>query len=168
MVPTCQPVGTSLPGAPCVDWGDCVEGHLCVQGRCHALCCGGDWSACPEGQSCYRPFVVSLPGGPVESGASVCWPVGECSPLQPGSCPVGTQCHVVDSRGGLACVAGGEGAAGDPCPCTEGFTCVGDPGAGTCRRLCDATGGDPSCPLAEGHCVVFHRNPPGVGECTRL
>ena len=37
-----------------------------------------------------------------------------------------------------------------------------------CRRLCKAVegGGEPSCKEGEGVCVHFHRDPPGVGECT--
>lgn len=165
VVPECQPAGPGKPGEPC-EWGGCGAGLFCAEGICRQLCCDGDWSVCPEGESCHRRLSVTVAGEPVPTGASVCSPVGDCSPFEKGSCPPGLQCHVVDSRGSLACVVGGSGAAGEACPCAEGFVCVEAGRDGECRRLCDALGGEPKCPLAEGFCVHFHRNDPRIGECT--
>lgn len=179
--PKCFAAGSAAAGEACSAWDGCVAGHFCVgigqapdggvvPGTCRKLCCGGDWSACPADESCFQQVYLLRPGGtePVYAKADVCAPVGGCDVFDASSCPDGKSCQLVDPTGNVACVTAGSAKVGDPCssdaPCVTGATCV----AGHCRRLCKAVegGGEPSCPEAEGVCVHFVGDPPGVGECT--
>ncbi len=174
--PECASAGSTAAGAACTSWNECVAGHFCAgvtpssPGVCRKLCCGGDWSACPSGESCYQQLFLVRPGGgdPVYAGADLCAPVNDCDVFDPAACDAGTSCQIVDPTGNVACVTSGTGDVGDACSasarCKAGFSCIG----GTCRRLCKAVegGGDPACPAAEGICVHFVGDPPGVGECT--
>lgn len=168
--PGCQPAGSAAEGESCQEWDDCGTELICVENVCRRFCCGdatqGDWSVCADGQSCYRTLLVSVDGEPTTTGASLCFPTDECDVLAEGACSAGRACQLIDSRGRSACVQPGDGGLGDPCPCVEGFLCVG----GACRRLCAAVdgGAEPFCPLAEGVCVHFDRDPEGVGECGPL
>lgn len=182
--PKCMTAGSRAIGESCSAWNDCVAGGFCVgisgaadggvvPGTCRKLCCGGDWSACGSGQSCVQQVYLVRPGGgdPVYANADVCVPVNDCDVLDTKSCAEkGKSCQIVDPTGNVACMSAGTGSAGDACgskkPCQAGFTCVAD----ECRRLCKAVagGGEPSCPLGEGTCVHYKRDPEGVGECTPL
>ncbi len=175
LTPACQPAavldgGAGKSGDACQSWNDCARGYLCAGGQCHQLCCGGDWSACPSGESCIRHLLVQVNNQDVDSGASLCFPVNNCDVLDPSSCSSqpGRSCQIVDPTGNVACVAEGQGGVGAPCSasvhCSAGFSCVAD----KCRRLCRAVagGGEPSCPSSEGICVHYNRDPAGVGECT--
>ncbi len=171
--PSCQqPIGAGKSGDSCTSWNDCARGYLCAGGECHQLCCGGDWSACPSGESCTRRLLVQVNGKDVDSGAYLCFPVNNCDVLDPTSCQSepGRTCQIVDPTGNVACAPAGQAGAGDPCSetvhCTAGFSCV----AKACRRLCKAVagGGEPSCAAGEGTCVHYNRDPAGVGECTPL
>jgi hypothetical protein len=153
---------------------DCERGAVCAEGQCRKLCCAGDWSVCDAGESCFRQFEYQVGDAAVPTGAWVCYPVGTCSVLDTYACDdTGEDCKLVDSRGSEACVPKTAGAVGEACGasqnrlCERGLTCVGDPGAETCRRLCSAEAcGEPACPAAEGSCVHFDRDPAAVGECT--
>jgi hypothetical protein len=164
--PTCFPLGQGASGAACQSADQCALGHLCAGGTCRKLCCGGDWTGCPAGESCIQGLSISDGnGGTLKTGAMLCQPVNTCDALDPYTgCPVGTACQIVDPTGATACFQEGNGGSGEPCPCKGGFLCV----SGECRRLCKAVegGGEPSCQEGEGICVHFHRDPPGVGECT--
>jgi hypothetical protein len=174
--PKCFPAGTKAAGEACTQWSECAAGHFCAgvstgsPGTCRQLCCGGDWSACPAGQSCYQELFLLPPGAsdPVYANADLCAPVNDCDVFDASSCASGKACHIVDPTGNVACVTAGTAELGEDCSaserCVAGFACVG----GACRRLCNASpgGGEPSCPPAEGICVHFVRNPPNVGECT--
>ena len=167
--PRCEPAGTGPTGAACQSWTDCAPGMICAGGACRKLCCGGDWTGCPEGEHCLRKLVVQLAkdAGTVDSKAFVCVPVNNCDVLVPTSCGLtlpGVACLIADPTGATACLPEGTGLSGGSCPCKGGFTCVND----LCRRLCKAVegGGEPSCPTGEGPCVHFNSDPPGVGECT--
>ncbi len=170
LTPGCWSAGTAVSGEPCPGgWPDCVRGTICVLGACRTLCCGGDWSACPSGESCIRQLDVPVADAAVSSGADLCFPVGTCDVLDPASCTEpGRACQIVDPTGSVACAPAGSGDVGAECgtaaPCSAGQSCVG----GACRRLCRAVagGGEPSCPASEGICVHFNRDPTGVGECT--
>ncbi len=181
--PKCFPAGTSAPGQTCSGWNECVAGYFCVgiaqatdggivPGTCRKLCCGGDWSACPSGESCFQQVYLVRPGGgdPLYANADICAPVGNCDVFDEKSCAEGRSCKIVDPTGNVACVPSGSAKIGDPCssvnPCIAGASCVAD----RCRRLCKAVegGGTPACPKDEGTCVHFARDPPGVGECTLL
>lgn len=171
--PKCQTTsGTGINGTPCTEWFDCAPGYLCAAGACRKLCCGGDWTACPEGESCIRQLMVPAPQDPASAQVDLCFPTGGCDPLDPNACAdqADRSCQLVDPTGAVACAPEGVGTVGDTCspgePCAAGFSCVGT----TCRRLCRAVElepGDPRpCPEAEGVCIHFDRNPQGVGECT--
>ncbi len=165
--PACVPAGSSQEGEACAADGDCAALHFCASRVCRRMCCGDDWTVCPDGRSCFVDRNVSLDGSAVPTGAATCAPSGECDLLEPeAGCEAGSACLVVDSRGAGACLPPGDGEAADPCPCAGGFVCA----TGTCRRLCRAggDGGGPFCPPGEGVCVHFDRNADGVGECTPL
>lgn len=165
--PTCintSAQGTS--GASCQTLDQCAPGYICAGAVCRKLCCGGDWTGCPAGESCIQGLSISDGnGGAVQTGAMLCLPVNYCDALEPANgCAAGTACQIVDPTGATACFAEGSGGQGEPCPCQGGFLCVDS----ECRRLCKAvdSGGEPSCQDGEGVCVHFNRDPPGVGECT--
>lgn len=180
--PACQSAGAAAPGQACTGWNDCERGAFCVgltggaPGVCRKLCCGGDWSACPAGQSCIQELFL-LPAGSTDpaqakyAGADLCAPVGTCDLFDAQACASepGRTCQIVDPIGNVACAPSGDVAIGQACSstlrCVAGASCVG----GACRRLCRAVeGGLPACPAGEGVCVHFARNPEGVGECTLL
>jgi hypothetical protein len=182
--PKCFVPGQKGAGEACSSWSDCIAGYFCVgigsseggvvPGTCRKLCCGGDWSACPDGESCFQNVSLVPPGGgaPIEANADICAPVGGCDPLTPTSCSDTTRtCQIVDPTGNVACVkegSGGQGAACKDAPCKGGFVCVDSDNGFTCRRLCKAVegGGEPSCQSGEGICVHYNRDPANVGECT--
>jgi hypothetical protein len=176
VIPTCEPAGPSQDSETCDASSDCGRGLACTEGRCHRLCCGGDWSACSGGQSCYRPYslVVDDAGGP--TGASLCYPSSGCDVLDPNACRAepNQSCQIVDPRGGVACAPSGTAQAGEGCgpstPCAPLHLCVNSQDTWQCRRLCRAAEGapEPSCPPDGGVCVHYNRDPAGVGECTPL
>lgn len=174
--PECFGAGTKSAGEACSQWSECAAGHFCAgigassPGVCRKLCCGGDWSACPSGQSCYQQLFLVRPGGGEAqyAKADLCAPVNDCDVFDSSACESGKSCQIVDPTGNVACITSGTGDVGDSCDsasrCKAGFSCVGS----TCRRLCRAVagGGEPSCPPAEGICVHFVGDPEGVGQCT--
>jgi hypothetical protein len=182
--PQCFTAGTTPAGSECSAWNECVAGYFCVgiggtsdggvsPGVCRKLCCGGDWSACPAGESCIQQVFLRRPtgGDAVYANADLCAPVNNCDVLDPNSCAdqPGKSCLIADPIGNVACIPSGTGDLGDKCgpsttTCKAGFACVDD----HCRRLCraEADGGTPVCPKSEGLCVHFARDPAGVGECT--
>lgn len=161
--PTCGTAGSKSANEACSSWIDCAPGFLCTAGKCLRLCCGGDYTACPNGEHCFSSLLIQVGDAGVASGVMVCQPVGTCDVLTGKTCPAGQACHIVDPTGAVACIDEGTGKVGQDCPCAAGFTCVGK----KCTRLCRAIegGGDPWCPIEEGRCVHFDRDPPGVGEC---
>lgn len=174
-VARCEAAGATPVGGACTRSTDCVAGALCAANLCRAVCCGGDWSACPDGQSCIRQLELGLPqGGSTPAGVDLCFPVGTCDVLDSTSCSAepGRDCQLVDPRGSEACAPIGTVQAGGKCDarnnCSAGHSCVG----GRCTRLCRALevdAGDPRpCPDPDDTCVHFDRDPPGVGECTRV
>jgi len=173
--PFCAMASENPRGAACSALTPCQHGDACVLGYCRKLCCAGDWTVCDAGESCFRSFSYQIGNTPTPTGAWVCYPVGTCSVLDPhpAACAATEDCRLVDSQGSEACVPKSAGALGEACGsrtgglCGAGLTCVGQPGAETCRRLCRAEEcGEPACPAAEGTCVHFDRDPPEVGECT--
>jgi hypothetical protein len=170
--PACIAAGTRTRGDTCDPNNPCERGHFCANGYCRKLCCGQDWSACDEGESCFRSLLLQVDGEIVDSGAWLCFPVDTCDVLTSRACDSqGFDCKMVDPRGKEACIPPSGEQLGEPCSsanaCARGLTCVGEPGDTRCRRLCRAEEcGEPSCPSSEGYCVHFNRNPPLVGECT--
>ncbi|HEY6559286.1 MAG TPA: hypothetical protein VI072_18505 [Polyangiaceae bacterium] len=173
LVPACLAAGAKPEGSACSGWTDCGAGLFCAEGTCRKFCCGGDWSACPEGQSCFRTLFVRDPAtdAAVSADAYVCAPVDNCNVLDPNACSdrPGTACQVIDPLGHVACASEGRAQVGDDCsrnePCARGLLCRG----GECVRLCRAVrgAGEPCEPGREA-CVHFNRDPAGVGECTEL
>lgn len=196
VTPACEPFGTGETADPCDTSSDCARGYLCATvipspdggitpavSRCYQQCCDGDWTACASGTSCSRQFMVRFADDHVEHPVDLCVPTGTCDLFDPTSCqndsdpPTPRECKIVDPTGAVACMPKSTRKLGDSCSadtntCAQGFTCVFDTGApdvGHCRRLCRAElCGEPSCPPAEGICVHFNRNPPGVGECAPI
>lgn len=150
--------------------------------RCYKQCCDGDWSACDTGTSCIRQFNVLFPDQHLEHPIDLCVPTGTCDLFDSAACandpdPPARECKIADPTGAVACMPKSTRKLGDTCSvntatCAQGLTCVLDGASidsGHCRRLCRALEcGEPSCPTSEGTCVHFNRNPPGVGECTKI
>jgi hypothetical protein len=139
------------------------------EGLCRKQCCGGDWSACDEGESCIRSLEVRAGGEVIPAGVDLCFPVGTCDLFDSEGCAdePGRECKLVDPTGAVACSPVSSVKLGDACAppevCSQGLSCVG----GFCVKLCAWQAcGEPACSEAEGTCVHFERNPPGVGECT--
>ena len=169
VAPGCEPAGAAKSGEACDAQGDCARGLYCALGTCHKLCCGADWSACDEGESCIRHLDVRAGGEVISAQADLCFPVGTCDALSGEGCEddPSRECKIVDPTGAVACVPRSDADLGDSCApptvCKQGLTCVG----GYCTRLCRFEEcGEPSCGEGEGSCVHFQRNPEGVGECT--
>jgi hypothetical protein len=175
VAPRCQTVGAKARGQSC-QMGECARGLFCAGGACRTLCCGGDWSACVDGETCRGRLYIHDPdsGSDLPVGAGACLPNSDCDVFGD-DCGEGQSCQIVDNRGGVACVQSGTGTLGDECdsdnPCSAGFLCTeSECGSGvcrSCRRLCRATpeGASPVCPEAEGVCVHYARDPDAVGEC---
>jgi len=171
VAPACNIAGAGASGAKCMAATDCAAGHVCAEGTCHKLCCGGDWTGCPSaGEHCIQGLVYGDgKGGTLETKAMLCYPINTCDALVPSSCATaGKTCQIADPTGVTACLPEGQGASGDACPCKGGFTCIVGDNGGECRRLCKAVegGADPYCQSGEGICVHYNRDPGGVGECT--
>jgi hypothetical protein len=167
IAPACLPAGKRASGEACDAENTCARGLVCAGGTCRKMCCGRDWSACDAGQSCFRQLQFSVDGAATDTGAWLCFPVHTCNVLDSQACAPGRDCKIVDPTGNEACIPHGSEQVGARCgggaSCDRGLTCVD----GICRRLCAAElCGEPACPAAEGSCVHFQRNPPGVGECT--
>lgn len=175
VTPGCEPAGSGEAGDECDTQADCAPGYYCARpaanepAACRKLCCGADWSACDEGESCIRSLSVQAGGEPVRAGVDLCFPVNDCDIFDTQSCSddPNRECKIVDPLGNVACAPRSEADIGDPCGppdvCKQGLNCVG----GFCVKLCAFTEcGEPACSADEGRCVHFARNPAGVGECT--
>ena len=167
--PGCEASGTAESGDACAAQTDCARGLYCALGACHKLCCGADWTACDAGESCIRSVDVRAGGQVIAAGASLCFPINTCDPLDSNSCadePT-RECKIVDPTGAVACAPRSSAGLGDACAppdvCKQGLSCVG----GYCIALCRFEEcGDPSCTADQGSCVHYLRDPEGVGECT--
>jgi hypothetical protein len=167
--PGCESAGDGKSGDACTAQSDCARGYYCAADECHKLCCGGDWSGCPEGESCLRQLSVHAGGELLSAEASLCFPTGTCNPLTGKGCEDDPtrECKIVDPTGAVACAPRSSAGLGDECAsptvCKPGLNCVG----GVCVKLCAFVQcGEPACGADEGSCVHFVRDPEGVGECT--
>jgi hypothetical protein len=166
--PGCEAAGEGEIGDDCTLQGDCARGLYCAEGACRKLCCGADWSACDEGESCIRTLQVKAGGEVIDAGVDLCFPVGTCDLFDPDSCPdPKRECKIVDPTGAIACAPRSNANVGEQCApptvCKQGLNCVG----GYCVKLCRFSEcGEPACTEAEGACTHFERDPDGVGECT--
>jgi len=171
--PACRAVGPARLGESCTN-SACEKGALCVNGVCQKLCCGGDWTACPAGESCIRQLQAETKQGVrLDAQADLCMKVNDCDVFDASSCAADNRiCRIADPTGNVACMPYSNLQLGDPCneqsQCGAGMHCVGSSSGPTrCRRLCRwEPCGTPSCLASEGVCVHFDRDPPGVGECT--
>lgn len=165
--PGCEWAGVGKSGATCSSSGDCGAGYFCADNACRKQCCHGDWSACDPGESCFRRLEVKAGGVVTDSEMELCFPVGDCDPLDPSSCAQGLACGIVDPTGAVACLPATDVQPGDACgptsSCAAGALCVNS----HCRTLCRAEAcGEPACAPGQGTCVHYNRDPQGVGECT--
>lgn len=166
--PGCEAAGEGEAGDDCTLQGDCGRGLYCAEGVCRKMCCGADWSACDEGESCIRTVQVKAGGEVLDAGLDLCFPVGTCDIFDPDGCEdPKRECKIVDPTGAVACAPRSNADLGDSCApptvCKQGLNCVG----GYCVKLCRFSEcGEPSCSEADGGCTHFDRNPAGVGECT--
>jgi len=167
--PGCEASGNAQSGDGCTAQTDCARGLYCALGACHKLCCGADWTACDPGESCIRSVDVRAGGQVIAAGASLCFPINTCDPLDSTSCadePT-RECKIVDPTGAVACAPRTSAGLGDACAptnaCKQGLSCVG----GHCIALCRFEEcGSPACATDQGSCVHYRRDPEGVGECT--
>jgi hypothetical protein len=171
--PGCEATGTGKSAATCATGADCAAGYFCADNACRKQCCNRDWSACDPGESCFRQLQVKAGGVVTDSGMDLCFPVGDCDPLDTKSCSQGLACAIVDPTGAVACVPASTAQPGEVCgagsSCAAGALCVGgESGAESqCRALCRAeVCGEPACAAGQGTCVHYNRDPAGVGECT--
>ncbi len=168
--PGCEPAGSVELGRACEAQADCGRGLYCAEGVCRRMCCGADWSACGDGESCIRTLEVRAGGEVLEAGVDLCFPVGTCDLFDPASCAdEKRECKIVDPTGAIACAPRSNADVGDACApptvCKQGLNCVG----GYCVKLClFEECGEPACKQADGACTHFERDPAGVGECTLL
>lgn len=167
--PGCEAAGDGKSGDTCQTQTDCARGFYCAAGECHKLCCGGDWTGCPEGESCLRRLDVRAGGDVISAEAGLCFPTGTCDLFSGAGCEDDPtrECKIVDPTGAVACAPRSNAGLGDECAppsvCKLGLNCVG----GVCVKLCAFEQcGDPACAPEEGTCVHFFRDPDGVGECT--
>jgi hypothetical protein len=167
--PGCEPAGEGEAGTACDSSTTCGRGLYCAAGVCRKLCCGADWSACDEGESCIRNLNVRAGGEVIAAGVDLCFPVGTCDVFDPNSCAdqPDRECKIVDAIGQVACAPKSDKDVGDACAppdvCKQGLSCVG----GFCVKLCRYEEcGEPACGPDDGACVHFLRDPEGVGECT--
>ena len=166
--PGCEAAGDGAVGDECAAPSDCGRGLYCAEGVCRKLCCGADWSACDDGESCIRTLQVRAGGEVIDAGVDLCFPVGTCDIFDPDGCEdPQRECKIVDATGAVACAPRSNADVGDACGpptvCKQGLSCVG----GYCVKLCAYVDcASPSCSEADGACTHFERDPPGVGECT--
>jgi hypothetical protein len=173
VTPGCEAAGTGKSGAACAAGSDCAAGYFCAEKVCRKQCCGGDWSACDAGESCFRQLQVKAGGVLTDSGMDLCFPVGNCDLFDPKSCAAGLACSIVDPTGAFACIPASAVQPGEVCSagaCAPGSYCVESDKAGEpsrCRALCRAEAcGEPTCATGQGTCIHYERDPAGVGECT--
>lgn len=168
VAPGCEATGAARAGDDCTLQSDCGRGLYCAEGVCRKMCCGADWSACDEGESCIRTVQVKAGGEVLDAGVDLCFPVGTCDLFDPDGCEdPARECKIVDPTGAVACAPRSNADLGNPCGpptvCKQGLNCVG----GYCVKLCRFSEcGEPSCSESDGACTHFERNPAGVGECT--
>jgi len=171
--PGCEAAGEGKAGATCALGSDCAAGYFCAEKICRKQCCGSDWSACDPGESCIRQLQVRAGGVVIDSGMDLCFPVGNCDPLDSSSCAQDLMCAIVDPTGAVACVPASSAKPGESCAvtgaCAAGAFCKVNEktGVALCRALCRSEGcGEPACAPGQGICVHYNGDPTGVGECT--
>ncbi len=153
----CVPIrGNLAEDSPCTTTGlndECAVGLVCsASGTCRQLCASG--SNCMAGQRCMH----------FRADDGVC--EDQCTLLDATTCSAGLSCDIGFELGlGLAeyCRRFDTTPLGGACipdiNCGENATC-GNPNAGVCTALCDATH-----PCATGTCQHPIADFPALGEC---
>ncbi|MBS2017617.1 MAG: hypothetical protein JST00_32360 [Deltaproteobacteria bacterium] len=150
VAPSCRPeTGAGGDGASCETGADCAVGFDCVVSAaaggkakaCRHYCCAGNCRT-----------QLSQNGGPTfcdvqrlaefPLNVPVCMPIKRCEPLSTSQCSANETCAIVSDSGDFGCVTVGDRQVGESCDedhCAAELTCIGQPGARKCARLCDPT-----------------------------
>jgi hypothetical protein len=138
-------------GTTCQVGADCAAGFDCVADdkgakTCRHYCCGGTCKGILSNDSATFCDVQGLVDVPQK--APVCMPLKRCSELLgSGECGSNESCTVVTEEGDTGCVVVGDKQVGESCDeshCAAGLTCLGQPGARRCFKLCKMSASD--CP----------------------
>lgn len=141
-------------GTSCEIGEDCAPGLDCVAGAtgtksCRHYCCGGTCKGNLSNGSATFCDVQSLVDVPQK--APVCMPLKRCNKLLgTGECAANESCTVVTEGGDTGCVAVGDKQVGESCDeshCAAKLTCLGQPGARKCFKLCKVSASD--CPSVQ-------------------
>jgi hypothetical protein len=140
-------------GESCTQGSDCAPGFDCVAGdrgsTCRHYCCGGTCKGNLSNGSATFCDVQSLIDVPQK--APVCMPLKRCSKLLgTGECATNESCTVVTESGDTGCVPIGDKEVGQSCDlshCAAKLTCLGQPGARKCFKLCKVNASD--CPYGQ-------------------
>ncbi|MEY4549719.1 MAG: hypothetical protein RL685_5914 [Pseudomonadota bacterium] len=171
---SCGPSGSRGTNEACTSSLDCEPGLGCVgsarSGRCLPYCCGIDGDSCQEGYYCaQRPLRTPELGDQNGPMVPVCDRADNCSLGEPADClgehcvcAAETACAMVRPDGTTACVRGGEGEAGDACPCQWGFTCSMGLNPPRCVKTCEVSDTSSCVP---GVCQAAEELPQGWGTC---
>jgi hypothetical protein len=144
-------------GAVCATGEDCAPGFDCIAGEkgktCRHYCCGGTCKGNQSNGSATFCDVQSLVD--VNQKAPVCMPLKRCNKLLGTTeCAANETCTVVTEAGDTGCVVVGEKQVGESCDeshCAAKLTCLGQPGARKCFKLCKVNASD--CPSSQS-CVT--------------
>jgi hypothetical protein len=138
-------------GATCEIGEDCAPGFDCVAGEkgtktCRHYCCSGTCKGNMANGGATFCDVQSLVD--VNQKAPVCMPLKRCTKLLGTTeCAQNESCTVVTEDGDTGCVVVGDKQVGESCDeshCAAKLTCLGQPGARKCFKLCKVSGSD--CP----------------------
>ncbi|CAN5835969.1 hypothetical protein BH11MYX4_BH11MYX4_68800 [soil metagenome] len=145
-------------GATCQIGEDCAPGFDCVAGdkgtkTCRHYCCSGSCKGNQSNGSATFCDVQSLVD--VNQKAPVCMPLKRCSKLLgTNECSANETCTVVTEAGDTGCVVVGDKQVGESCDeahCAAKLTCLGQPGARKCFKLCKVNASE--CPSTQS-CVT--------------
>ena len=138
---------------------ECIEGHICHQGRCRALCVPTAASPCPSEHACLT----------LSNSYSWCDPW--CDPIAQ-SCQRGEGCYALpgDGQVDFVCAPAIDVPPGSPCSyvneCVPGATCIpnlpGCNGEACCASFCSLSQNDCAAPMM---CSGFPEFPSNLGIC---
>lgn len=166
--PECLSAGTATEGEKCEAAMDCAAGLECVgnPGVCRRYCCRG---VCDDKT---RFCDIMKVHGTQNQRVPVCNAIQPCTLGGTNACPADQTCAIANDTGATTCVTVGPAQAGEACDtthCAHGLTCLGQPGARQCYRLCSKSADGSSamgCPAGErcqGAAPLF--SDPDIGVC---
>ena len=172
LAPTCFDVASLAggDGTTCEIGEDCAPGFDCIAGergmkRCRHYCCAGTCKGRLSNGSATFCDVQSLVDVPQK--APVCMPLKRCNKLLgTGECSPNESCTVVGEGGEMGCTTVGDQQVGQPCDdshCAAKLTCLGQPGARKCFKLCKVTASD--CPNMQSCVTSAAFQDPDFGIC---